>query len=70
VGEINSSLTVGVDEQIVVIGNKSPTFTIRRWYDGKPMATQRLMDMGSASNYRANVQRGTSVIGAIITMSS
>jgi hypothetical protein len=38
---------IGVDKQIVAIGNKSPTLTIRRWYDGKEMATQRLMDMGN-----------------------
>jgi 2-polyprenyl-6-methoxyphenol hydroxylase-like FAD-dependent oxidoreductase len=39
----------GVDKQIVAIGNKSPTFTIRRWYDGKEMTKQRLMDMGMIS---------------------
>jgi hypothetical protein len=38
---------VGVDKQIKEIGNKSPTLQIRRWYDGKIMATQRLMDMGT-----------------------
>jgi len=42
-----AKLMAGVDKQIVAIGNKSPTFQIRRWYDGKIMATQRLMDMGT-----------------------
>src|SRR5579862_1361953 len=44
------ALTLGVDQQIVAIGNKSPTLAIRRWNDGKLMATQRLMDMGMQSN--------------------
>jgi hypothetical protein len=39
-------LTSGVDQQIKDIGNKSPTFAIRRWNDGKLMAMQALMDMG------------------------
>jgi salicylate hydroxylase len=43
-----------VDQQIVAIGNKSPTLQIRRWYDGKIMATQRLMDMGKRILLRHN----------------
>jgi salicylate hydroxylase len=46
---LTSSLMLGVDKQIVAIGNKSPTLAIRRWYDGKLMATQRLMDMGDTT---------------------
>jgi len=48
--KIGLELTLGVDEEIKRIGNKSPTFTIRRWNDGKPMATQALMDMGNVAS--------------------
>ena len=44
----------GINEQIVRIGNKSPTFTIRRWSDGQEIATQALSEMASYIGHRGD----------------
>ncbi|KAL1850575.1 hypothetical protein Plec18170_006860 [Paecilomyces lecythidis] len=44
----------GLREQLVAIGNKNPNMNIRRWNDGKILATQPLMDMAGYIGHRGD----------------
>lgn len=44
----------GLYDELIAIGNKSPDMHIRRWYDGKILATQPLM-VGSVCSPRGLV---------------
>ncbi|KAL1984018.1 hypothetical protein VTN96DRAFT_9703 [Rasamsonia emersonii] len=47
----------GLYEQLIAIGNKSPDMHIRRWNDGKILATQPLMDMAGYIGHRGDYHR-------------
>ncbi|KAL1977089.1 hypothetical protein VTN31DRAFT_3371 [Thermomyces dupontii] len=44
----------GLYDELIAIGNKSPDMHIRRWYDGKILATQPLMDMAGYIGHRGD----------------
>lgn len=44
----------GLHEQLIKIGNRSPDMHIRRWNDGKILATQPLMDMAGYIGHRGD----------------
>uniref|UniRef100_A0A093XAV9 6-hydroxynicotinate 3-monooxygenase n=1 Tax=Talaromyces marneffei PM1 TaxID=1077442 RepID=A0A093XAV9_TALMA len=44
----------GLYEELIAIGNKNPVMNIRRWDDGKIMATQPLMDMAGYIGHRGD----------------
>ncbi|KAK6532489.1 hypothetical protein TWF281_006678 [Arthrobotrys megalospora] len=44
----------GLHEQLINIGNRSPDMHIRRWNDGKILATQPLMDMAGYIGHRGD----------------
>ncbi|CRG86638.1 hypothetical protein PISL3812_03648 [Talaromyces islandicus] len=44
----------GLYEELIAIGNKSPSMNIRRWNDGRILATQPLMDMAGYIGHRGD----------------
>lgn len=44
----------GLHDQLIKIGNRSPDMNIRRWSDGKILATQPLMDMAGYIGHRGD----------------
>lgn len=44
----------GLSDQLISIGNKAPNMQIRRWYDGKILAQQPLMDMAGYIGHRGD----------------